>query len=126
MSLPVEYVQMDAALGKMTILTRSNSKITIDDPNKTLTLQDCNGNRIEMTAEGITITSVRDISFVAPGNISMTAAGNVETTARADVKTAALNITHAASVGYVAKGASTAELSASGQTTVKGALVMIN
>jgi hypothetical protein len=29
-------------------------------------------------------------------------------------------------MGFTAKGATTAELSASGQTTVKGAMVMIN
>jgi hypothetical protein len=29
-------------------------------------------------------------------------------------------------MGYAAKGATTAELSCSGQTTVKGAMVMIN
>jgi hypothetical protein len=46
--------------------------------------------------------------------------------AQADVKVSGLNVTHTAQVGFSAKGSATAELSASGQTTVRGALVMIN
>jgi len=37
-----------------------------------------------------------------------------------------LNITQIANVAFTAKGTATAELSASGQTTVKGAMVLIN
>jgi hypothetical protein len=58
--------------------------------------------------------------------VVISASQNVEVTAQMDVKVNALNITEQASVGFTAKGGATAELSASGQTTVKGALVMIN
>jgi hypothetical protein len=37
-----------------------------------------------------------------------------------------LNVQATAQVGLTAKGTASAELSASGQTTVKGAMVMIN
>jgi hypothetical protein len=37
-----------------------------------------------------------------------------------------LNITNTAKVGFTAKGSASAEISASGQTIVKGAMVMIN
>ena len=47
-------------------------------------------------------------------------------TSKADVKIDGLNVNCEAKVGLVAKGAASAELSASGQTTVKGAMVMIN
>ena len=42
------------------------------------------------------------------------------------MKTAGLNVNCEAQVGFVAKGTATAEVSAAGQTTVKGAMVMIN
>ena len=45
---------------------------------------------------------------------------------KADVTVEGLNVTCEARVGIVAKGAATAELSATGQTTVKGAMVLIN
>ena len=44
----------------------------------------------------------------------------------ADVNVEGMNVNHTASAGFTAKGNATAELSASGQTTVKGAMVMIN
>lgn len=125
--MPIEdMVQVSEALGKVTIVTRSGSRIGIDDPNKTLCLQDISGNKIEMGPDGITITSVKDITFVAAGQLQMQATGNVVTTARADVIQSGMNINQTAQVGYVAKGNASAELSASGTTTVKGAMVMIN
>lgn len=125
--MPIEdMVQVSEALGKVTIVTRSSSKIVIDDPNKTLCLHDINGNKIEMGPEGITITSVKDINFVAAGQMQLQATGNVVTTARADVIQNGLNINQTAQMGFTAKGSASAEVSASGTTTIKGAMVMIN
>ena len=125
--MPIEdMVQVDMNLGRMTIVTRSNSKIVIDDTNKLLTLQDINGNRIEMGPLGIKIISPKDIVFEAAGSITLQATGNVSTTATADIRQTALNITQTANSAFVAKGNASAELSAAGQTTVKGAMVMIN
>ena len=125
--MPIEdMVQVSEALGRVTIITRSASKIVIDDPNKTLCLHDINGNRIEMGPEGITITSVKDITFVAAGQMQLQATGNVVTTARADVIQNGLNINQTAQIGFTAKGSTSAEVSASGTTTIKGAMVMIN
>ncbi|MCA0213292.1 MAG: hypothetical protein LCH79_08975 [Proteobacteria bacterium] len=125
--MPIEdMVQVSEALGKVTIITRASSKIVIDDPNKTLCLHDINGNKIEMGPEGITITSVKDLTFVAAGHMQLQATGNITTAARADVVHTGLNISQTAQVGYVAKGNASAELSAAGTTTVKGAMVMIN
>ena len=46
--------------------------------------------------------------------------------AKQDVSLEGLNVKVQAKVGASVKGNATAELSASGQTTVKGAMVMIN
>ena len=47
--MPIEdMVQVSEALGKGTIVTRSSSKIFIDDPNRTLCLHDINHIKIEM------------------------------------------------------------------------------
>ena len=125
--MPIEdMVKVNEVVGKVTIVTRSNSKIVIDDPNKSLCIQDVNGNCIEMGPGGITITSVKDITFVAGGHINLQATGNVVTSARADIQQTGMNISSNAQVAYVAKGTASAELSASGTTTVKGAMVMIN
>lgn len=125
--MPIDdMVQVNEVLGKVTIVTRSSSKIVIDDPNKTLCLQDINGNKIEMGPEGITITSIKHLTFVSANQLQLQAGTNAVTTAKGDITQTGLNINQTAQIALTAKGAASAELSASGQTTVKGALVLIN
>ena len=45
---------------------------------------------------------------------------------QADVKSTGLNVVCEGQVGFTGKGSATAELSASGETVVRGAMVMIN
>jgi hypothetical protein len=52
--------------------------------------------------------------------------GAITLDSKADVKASGMNVQCEAKVGFTGKGNATAELSASGQTTVKGAMVMIN
>lgn len=125
--MPIEdMVKVSETLGKVTIITRSSSKIVIDDPNKTLCMQDINGNKIEMGPEGITITSVKDVKLVAAGQMQLQSNGNITTAARADLIQTGINVSQTAQVALVAKGGASSELSAAGTTTVKGAMVMIN
>jgi len=56
----------------------------------------------------------------------MDATMKISGTAKQDVSLEGLNVKVQAKVGATVKGNATAELSASGQTTVKGAMVMIN
>ena len=56
----------------------------------------------------------------------MNAINAVKIESKADVQVDGLNVNMEAKVGLTAKGTASAELSASGQTTVKGAMVMIN
>ena len=52
--------------------------------------------------------------------------GAISLTSQADVQAKGLNVTCQGQVAFTGKGAASAELSASGQTTVRGAMVMIN
>lgn len=72
------------------------------------------------------LDSPKDISITAQGKITIEAMDAIDMSAQADVSVKGLNVNHEANVGFVAKGNASAELSASGQTTVKGAMVMIN
>jgi Rhs element Vgr protein len=110
----------------ITLITPGNNKIVISDDAKSILLQDQNSNKVELSPTGILLDSPKDITISAKGKVAISAVQNVEVKATMDVKVAGLNINHNANVGFVAKGAATAELSAAGQTTVKGALVMIN
>lgn len=110
----------------ITLITPQKNTIEMSDDAKSICLTDQNDNKIQMTPSGITLDSPKDIVINAKGKVSISAVANIEQTAQADIKSDALNIASTAKVGFTAKGSATAELSASGQTTVKGALVMIN
>jgi Rhs element Vgr protein len=110
----------------ITIITPGNNKAVLSDDSKSILLEDQNGNKVQLNPDGILLDSPKDIKVNAKGKIVMTAIGEISATSQADVSVTGLNVTHTAQVGFTGKGSATAELSASGQTTVRGALVMIN
>jgi hypothetical protein len=110
----------------LTVLTPGNNTIVLSDEDKSVLLQDQNNNKVELGADGIVIESAKDITIKAQGKITIDGMGEVGISSKADVKVEGLNINNTANAGFAAKGNATAELSASGQTTVKGAMVMIN
>ena len=109
-----------------TIITPGGNQVVLSDDQKSICLQDQNSNKVELSPDGIAMDSSKDVTIKAKGKLTIDAIGAVEVTSKADVKVAGLNVEHNANVGFTAKGNATAELSASGQTTVKGAMVMIN
>ncbi|SCY15274.1 type VI secretion system tip protein VgrG [Desulfoluna spongiiphila] len=110
----------------ITVETPGGNKVILSDDAKGITLQDQNKNTLILNDKGISLDSPKDITVTAKGKISLDAMGAASVTSKADVKLKGMNVNAAADVGLVAKGNASAELSASGQTTVKGAMVMIN
>ncbi|WP_062057726.1 type VI secretion system tip protein VgrG [Cellvibrio sp. OA-2007] len=110
----------------ITLITPGANKIVISDDGKSILLQDQNNNKVTLDSAGITLDSPKDITLKAQGKIVLQATQNIEATAQMDIKQTGLNITSTANVGFTAKGSATAEVSASGTTTIKGAMVMIN
>lgn len=119
----IEFNEEDKVI---TVLTPAGNTIVLSDKDKSILLKDQNGNKVELNPSGITLDSPKDIQVTAKGTITLDAVGAVTITSKADVKSSGLNVACEAQVGFTGKGAATAELSASGQTTVKGAMVMIN
>jgi Rhs element Vgr protein len=95
----------------VTLETPGKQSIIVDDDKGKITLTDKTGNIIEMSDKGITITSKKDIILDASSG---------------DIKMKATNIKAEASAQFAAKGNSGAEVSASGNTVIKGAMVQIN
>lgn len=110
----------------LTIETPGGNKFALDDEKKQILAEDLNGNSLTMNDSGISLDSSKDITIRAKGKISLDATGAVEISSKSDIKSQGLNIAQEAKVGFKAAGNASAELSASGQTTVKGAMVMIN
>ena len=110
----------------LTIETPGGNSYTLDDKEKSVTLKDQSGNTVILNDMGIVIDSIKDIKLNAKGDVQISASGNIELKANSDVKADGANIQLSAKTAFTAKGNASAELSASGQTTVKGAMVMIN
>ena len=119
----IEFNEKQAVI---TITTPGGNKIVLSDIGNAILLQDQNANKVELNSAGITLTSLNDITLSAKGQITLDAVGAISINSKADVKTAGLNISNQAQMGFTAKATASAELSASGQTVVKGAMVMIN
>lgn len=90
--------------------TENGNIITISEDKKGISLQDENGNKIIMDNNGIEINSSGDIIIKAAKDIKGDGT-NIELNATAAIK---------------ASGSAGAELSSSGNTEVKGSMVMIN
>jgi type VI secretion system secreted protein VgrG len=109
-----------------TIDTPGGNKVVISDDEKSILLSDQNRNTVELKPSGITLDSPKDIKITSKSKITIDATAGVDISSVADVKVTGLNISQTANVSFTAKGNASAELSAAGATTVKGAMVMIN
>ena len=119
-------IEFDEEKKIITVSTPGNNKVELSDDGKSITLSDANGNEVKMDKDGIALSSAKDIKLTAKGNIAIDATMKLTGTAKQDAALEGMNVTVQGKVGATVKGNATAELSASGQTTVKGAMVMIN
>ena len=110
----------------ITVSTPGKNSLEISDDGKHIKLADQHKNEIVMDSNGIFLKSAKDITLKAKGGITLDATSKISGTAKSDVSLEGMNVKIQAKVGATVKGNATAELSASGQTTVKGAMVMIN
>lgn len=110
----------------MTFSTPAGNKIVISEDNKSITIQDQNGNKMVMDPSGIVIESPGDITIKAKKNIKTESTMNTEIKASMNGKMeASMNLEAKAGIQMKVEGAMT-EVKASGITTVKGSLVQIN
>ena len=122
--LKLEFDDKDKIL---TLLTPGGSSIIISDKDKEINIKDLNGNKIKTSSSGIEITSDFNITIKSGQKvvISGTTGVNVECSG-GDIGIKGLNVAAEAQVKASFKGTAQAELVASGQTVVKGGVVMIN
>ena len=119
-------IEFDEEKKVITVATPDKNTLEISDDGKSITLTDQHKNEIKMDSGGITLSSSKDIKLTAKGGITMDATSKISGTAKSDISLDGMNVKVQAKVGATVKGNATAELSATGQTTVKGAMVMIN
>lgn len=119
-------MEFDDSKKIITLTTPARNKIVISDDAQSICLQDQNGNTVELSPSGILFDSAGDMTIRAKGSVNISAAQDIAIAAAMNVASTAMNIHHSANASFVANGNASAEISASGVTTVKGAMVMIN
>lgn len=119
-------IEFDEEKKVITVATPGKNTLEISDDGKHIKLTDQHKNEITMDSGGITLSSAKDITLKAKGGITLDATSKISGTAKQDISLDGMNVKVQAKVGASVKGNATAELSAGGQTTVKGAMVMIN
>lgn len=119
-------IEFDEEKKVITVSTPGKNTLEISDDGKHIRLTDQHKNEIKMDSGGITLSSAKDIKLKAKGGITMEATTKISGTAKSDISLDGMNVKVQAKVGATVKGNATAELSASGQTVVKGAIVRIN
>jgi Rhs element Vgr protein len=110
----------------MTLTTPGKNMVVIDDKKKSIELTDENGNSIEMSSKGIELKSIGYIKLTAKTDITLDASAGVTLKAATDLTASGASVKMTATGQLTAKGGSGAELSASGTTVIKGAMVNIN
>jgi len=93
-----------------TIDTPAGNQFVLSEEDGGILLEDQNGNKVEMSSDGISVESPGDIKLSATGDVKIEGT-NIECTANASLK---------------AEGSAGAELKSSATTVVKGSLVNIN
>jgi uncharacterized protein involved in type VI secretion and phage assembly len=119
-------LEFDEARKVIIVTTPARNQVVLDDADQSVRLQDQHGNQVLLHRHGISLDAPQDLKISARGSIAIDALGAVTIGAGSDVRLSGLNVVCAGQVGFSGKGNATAELSAAGQTIVKGAMVMIN
>lgn len=111
----------------LTVQTPGGHSVCLSDKDKKITIIDSNSNQVTLADNGIVFSSPKDILLDAKGKIGLKAVSGISAEASAgDFTGKGLNVTLEAQIAMKAAGNASAEFSASGQTVVKGAMVMIN
>ena len=111
----------------ITLSTPANNTVILNDKKQHISLTDQHGNQILLDANGIALTSDKAITLSARQQLSADATKGVKLAASGgDIQLNGVNIDANAKAAFKAKGSASANLEASGITTVKGAMVKIN
>ena len=122
--LMIEFDDKDKIL---TIETPGSNSFILSDKDKGIEIKDANGNSIKMSSSGIEINSNKAVNIKSGQKVTIEGGTGIDVKASGgDVSVKGLNVTNEAQIKFSGKGTAQAELNASGQVTVKGAVVMIN
>ncbi len=108
-----------------TIATPAGNQIILSDKDKQISITDQNNNTITLSTDGVVIESKGDIKLEATKDVIIK--GNaIKMEAVTNLEAEGLDVKMKAKKAIALEGNATAELKASGKTSIKGALVALN
>ena len=119
-------VTLDDDQCAVNVATPGGITIRACDQDKSVSVVDMNGNSLSLSDGGIALAAQKDIQLTANGNIAMKAQGQLQLQGATGAELSGAAVEVKADTSVTVKGNASAELSAAGQTVVKGAMVMIN
>ncbi len=119
-------IRFDEEEHELSLQTPNGNRVTLSDNDAAIQMTDVNENTVTLNRDGIKLESSSDIVLSAQGEIILDATQKIDLDANGDVNVEGLNISLQAATAFKAEGNASAELSASGTTTVKGSIVQIN
>jgi Rhs element Vgr protein len=103
-------LQFDDATKSLTLKTPAGNQLVLDDDAGGITLQDANGNKLEMRASGITLESAAALTLKIGSSAKVEAAANLEVKAGAVLKLQGVATTDIKSGGVVKVAGSAIQL----------------
>lgn len=118
-------VSFDEEKKVITIATPGENQMIFSDEEKSITLQDQNGNKIVMNEEGIEINSPKQVTISGTEKVSASGA-QVTLTGDEQFSASAPEASVSGDMSISLSGGAEGSLSADGELSIKGAMVMIN
>lgn len=109
----------------MTFLTPNGNTMVLSDQDESITITDQNSNQILMNGDGVTITSASAMTIKATDDMTIQAS-SITMTADNDISISGNGITVSADDSLSMSGSSSADLSSSGDTSIRGSTVNLN
>lgn len=122
-NLKIEFNESEKSLE---LSTPSGNKISLNENDQEIIIEDQNNNIVKTSSSGIELTSQGDIKINAGGKIELQANSQLNISSSSDVSIDGLNINQNANASLSAKATSNLELSSSGASILKGSIVQIN
>ena len=119
-------LEFDDRSGTLALRTVGGREVTLSDGHGQLRLADAQGTEVVMDGQGLRIASAGDLHLKCEGRLTLEALRGVTLKSAGDVDVQGLNVRCQAQIVFAGHGATTAEVTSTGLTTVKGALVLVN
>jgi len=111
----------------VTLETPAGNKITLDEDEGMIQIEDENSNIVVLDRDGIRLTDKNsNVVTLDDKGIKVESNGKIELSALGDVKIEGANVEISANAQFKANGAAAAELTSSGMTKIEGSIVNIN